>query len=100
MSPRPKKPRNCTCPHRPAGSTVFKPAGTPLKELGKIFLAPDELEALHLCDGEGLTQDEAGQRMGVSRGTVQRLAAGGREKVIKAIVEGRALIIGGDGQPG
>ena len=94
MSPRPKKPRNCTCPHRPPGSRVFKPAGTPLNELGKILLEHDELEALHLCDGEGLTQDEAGQRMGVSRGTVQRLVAGGRKKMIQAIVAGRALIIG------
>jgi predicted DNA-binding protein (UPF0251 family) len=93
MSPRPKKPRHCRCPHRPPGSEVFKPAGTPLKELERDTLRHDELEALRLCDGEGLTQEEAGERMGISRGTVQRLVGSGRKKVIEAIVAGRALVI-------
>jgi uncharacterized protein len=93
MSPRPKKPRNCACPYRPPGSSVFKPAGTPLKDLELVRLYHDELEALHLCDGEGLTQEEAGERIGVSRGTVQRLVASGRKKVIDAIVAGRALVM-------
>ena len=102
MSPRPKKPRSCCCPHRPPGSEVFKPAGTPLKELERSTLQHDELEALRLCDGEGLTQEEAGSRMGVSRGTVQRLVVSGRKKVIDAIVSGRALVIEttGAGEPG
>jgi uncharacterized protein len=99
MSPRPKKARTCTCPHRPPGSLVFKPAGTPLKDLAKILLAHDEFDALHLCDGVGLTQEEAGQRLGVSRGTVQRLVASGRKKLIDAIVEGRALVIAADALP-
>lgn len=93
MSPRPKKPRNCACPHRPPGSLVFKPAGTPLMDLEQVPLQHDELEALRLCDGEGLTQEEAGERMGVSRGTVQRLVTAGRKKVIDAIVAGQALIL-------
>lgn len=93
MSPRPKKPRNCACPHRPQGGSVFKPAGTPLKDLELVPLYHDELEALHLCDGEGLTQGEAGMKMGVSRGTVQRLVASGRKKLIDAIVAGRALVM-------
>ena len=93
MSPRPRKPRNCCCPHRSAGETVFKPAGTPLKELERIVLAHDELEALRLCDGLGLTQQEAGERMGVSRGTVQRLVTCGRHKVAKAIAGGAALVV-------
>ena len=95
MSPRQKKPRRC-CPHRPAGVEVFKPAGTPLKELEKIELPLDELEALRLCDAEGLTQEAAGIRMGVSRGTVQRLTASARKKVALALAEGKALVIGGD----
>lgn len=93
MSPRPKKPRNCACPHRPSGSSVFKPAGTPLKDLQLVPLHHDELEALHLCDGEGLTQEGAGERMGISRGTVQRLVASGRKKVIDAIMAGHALVM-------
>lgn len=96
MSPRPKKPRNCICPHRPPGSSVYKPAGTPLMNLEQVLLPHDELEALRLCDGEGLTQEEAGERMGISRGTVQRLVVAGRKKVVDAIVAGRALVMQGE----
>jgi predicted DNA-binding protein (UPF0251 family) len=49
---------------------------------------------MRLCDLEGLDQAAAGERMGVSRGTVQRLVKAGRETVIRTLVEGRALIIG------
>ena len=92
MSPRPKKPRHCDCPHRPAGM-VMKPAGVPTRSLAKIVLEIDELEALRLCDGEGLSQAEAGERMGISRGTVQRLVTSGRNKLISAIVDGKALVV-------
>ena len=92
MSPRPKKPRHC-CAHRRPDDLVFKPAGTPLVELAKITLQADELEALRLCDLDGLTQDAAGQLMGVSRGTVQRLVSSGRKKLVEALVLGRALLI-------
>jgi predicted DNA-binding protein (UPF0251 family) len=61
-----------------------------------IPLARDELETLHLCDGEGMTQEEAGVCMGVSRGTVQRLLANARNKVAKALVEQKALAISGN----
>jgi len=60
-----------------------------------IRLAQDELEALHLCDGEGKTQEEAGVCMEVSRGTVQRLLAAARRKVAQAIVGQKALAISG-----
>lgn len=61
-----------------------------------IQLAHDELEALHLCDGEGKTQEEAGSSMGISRGTVQRLLASARQKVARALVEQKALVISAD----
>ncbi len=73
---------------------VFKPIGIPAKDLPRIELYEDELEALRLCDMEDLTQEEAGVKMGISRGTVQRLLQSGRRKLIKAIVERYALIIG------
>ena len=92
MSPRPKKPRHCDCPHRPTG-LVMKPAGVPTRSLGKTVLEIDELEALRLCDSEGLSQAEAGTRMGVSRGTVQRLVTSGRRKMVEAIIECNALVI-------
>lgn len=46
MSPRKKKQRNCICPLREKLGLVFKPAGTPLKEMEVIILDHDELEAL------------------------------------------------------
>ncbi len=94
---RPRKPIHCSCPHRAGYSAVYKPAGTPLKDMEIVPLAQDELEALHLCDGEGKSQAEAGVSMGVSRGTVQRLLAGARCKVARAIVERKALAISNNG---
>ncbi len=89
MSPRPKKLRNCEgnfC------GRAFKPTGKPLSKLDQIELYRDEMEALRLCDREGLTQEEAGLKMGVSRGTIQRIITIARRKTAEAISEGRALI--------
>ena len=71
----------------------MKPAGVPTRSLGKTVLEIDELEALRLCDSEGLSQAEAGTRMGVSRGTVQRLVTSGRRKMVEAIIDCNALVI-------
>ncbi|MEN8190555.1 MAG: DUF134 domain-containing protein [Thermodesulfobacteriota bacterium] len=89
MSPRPKKIRHCEgnfC------GRAFKPTGTPMGKLEKIELFRDELEAFKLCDRDGLTQEEAGQRMGVSRGTIQRIITSARKKTAKAVAEGCALV--------
>jgi len=89
MSPRHKKPRVCGCPHR---GKAFKPTGIPMKEIESIMLYRDELEALKLCDLDDLTQEEAGARMGVSRGTVQRLLSSARKKAAAALTEGKAIV--------
>lgn len=65
-----------------------------MPELEVLSLGVDELEALRLCDMEGLHQALAGQRMGVSRGTVQRLVKSGRETLVRAVVNNAALVIG------
>jgi predicted DNA-binding protein (UPF0251 family) len=93
MSPRLKKPRHYNCPYRGDAEAVFKPAGTPLRDLEQIVIHRDEMEAMFLCDAENLTQEEAGKQMGVSRGTVQRLLAQARKKAIEAIVLGKALLV-------
>ena len=87
--PRPKKIRHCECGMH---GQAFKPAGRPMADLVEIPLHRDELEVLRLCDLEGLVQEEAGQRMGVSRGTVQRMLAAARKKTAQALVEGAALV--------
>jgi predicted DNA-binding protein (UPF0251 family) len=89
--PRPRKHRHC---RHYEGDRVFKPRSIPMPELEVAFLREDELEALRLCDLEGLDQAGAGERMGISRGTVQRLLKSGRETVARALVRGEALVIG------
>lgn len=73
---------------------MFKPRAIPMGELEVIELRLDELEAIRLCDVEGLDQAGAGGRMNVSRGTVQRLLKSGREKLARAVLESAALRIG------
>lgn len=56
-----------------------------------IELGLDELEAMRLCDSDGMQQEEAAHTMGVSRGTIQRLLESGRRKTLDALVNGQAL---------
>lgn len=65
-------------------------------DLQHIILHRDELETLKLCDLEGLFQEQAGERMGVSRGTVQRTLTSARKKTAEALVSGAALIFADD----
>ena len=59
-----------------------------------IIIEPAELEALRLVDLEGFSQEEAGTKMGVSRGTIWRLVKSARRKVAQAITEGQSLAVG------
>lgn len=93
MSPRCKKPRRCSCPFHGVSERTFRPVGMPLHCLEQTRLNHDELETMYLCDSEGLTQQEAGSRMGVSRGTVQRMLAAARKKVVNALVKGAVISI-------
>jgi predicted DNA-binding protein (UPF0251 family) len=56
-------------------------------------MSTDELEALRLVDYEGLMQEEAALRMGVSRGTVWRCLASARFKTAKMLVEATTMEI-------
>jgi predicted DNA-binding protein (UPF0251 family) len=88
--PRPRKHRRC---RQFDGDRVFKPRSIPMSDLEQIRLGLDELEAMRLCDLDGLDQEAAGHRMGVSRGTVQRLLQSGRTKTLRALLDSSALII-------
>ncbi len=98
MSPPKKKSRNCICPLREEVGNFFNPSGKPLNELDVITLEHDELEAIYLCDGQDLNQEQAGKMMGVSRGTVQRLLAAARKKMVEVLVGQKALAIVGEVQ--
>jgi predicted DNA-binding protein (UPF0251 family) len=88
--PRKKKIRCCNCS---VAGNIFKPVGIPMHNLDKVNLEIDELESLRLCDYEGLTQEEAGDKMGISRATVQRLLYSGRKKIIDALLSTKALVL-------
>jgi len=90
--PRPPKMR--TIRHVP-GSMYFKPQGVPLSALSEEVLGLDEIEALRLSDLLGLSLEETGQRMQVSRATAGRILERARRKVATALVTGRALRIKG-----
>jgi hypothetical protein len=53
----------------------------------------DELEAIRLTDMEGLYQDAAAERMGVSRQTYARILARARHAVAASLVERRMLVV-------
>lgn len=92
--PRPRKPRFVTAE---PGEQYFKPQGIPLRELESVALSVEELEAMRLIDCESLYQEEAAERMEVSRQTFQRVLREGRKKTTDALVNGKALgITGGD----
>lgn len=88
---RPEKTRTVSCVARGRG---FKPVGIPSPELEIETLRTDELEALRLADIEGLYQEAAAERMGVSRATFARILARARSAVARAVIEGKLLVIG------
>jgi uncharacterized protein len=88
--PRRIKRRNCRALD---GERNFKPSGIPRTELESIYLNIDEFEAIRLCDYDGLNQIEAGESLGVSRGTVQRLLISGRKKIVDALLNTKELVI-------
>lgn len=71
--------------------TVFKPAGVPTRDLEQLTLTLDEFEAIRLADYDGLYQEAAALRMGVSRQTFGRIIESARRKVADALVNGKAL---------
>jgi predicted DNA-binding protein (UPF0251 family)/predicted Fe-Mo cluster-binding NifX family protein len=90
--PRPlTKRRVCCCPR----TVLFKPAGIPARDLEEVVLSFDEAEAVRLGDGEGLYQQAAARRMGVSRQTYGRILESARRKIADALLGGKALRIGG-----
>jgi len=77
------------------GAKLFGPVGVPARELEKVRLAFDELEALRLLHLEGVTQAEAGRRLGVSASTVSRMADRAHHAVTEALVYGKAVCVEG-----
>ena len=89
---RPPKPRRLSRRYAP---TIYIPSvgGVPMADRPPVIVTPDEVEALRLVYYLGLSQSEAAERMGVSRGTLWRLLSSARRKVATALAEVRPIEI-------
>jgi predicted DNA-binding protein (UPF0251 family) len=75
--------------------SYFKPRGIPMMRLEEIRLTVDEREAIRLSDLLGMSHEEAGQRMGVSRATFGRIIQRARKSVADALINGKAINVEG-----
>ena len=90
--PRPKCCRKvCGIPDK----NYFKPRGIPLSELEEVVLNLDEYEAIRLADYEKLYQEEAAERMNISRQTFGRIIEAAHKKIADVLIKGKALKIEG-----
>jgi len=89
------RPRNCRRVGSMPESDYFKPRGIPLSMLEEVILTVDEFEATRLADLEGLYQEQAAEKMNVSRQTFGRIIDSAHQKVAEALVKGKALKIEG-----
>ncbi len=89
------RPPKCRLVCKEPDVTYFKPRGVPLRSLEEVTLTVEGLEALRLSEIEGLDQDEAAARMGISRQTFGRILAEARKTVARAVVNGMGLRIEG-----
>jgi uncharacterized protein len=76
-------------------SNYFKPRGIPLSMLDEVVLSIDEFEAIRLADLEGFYQEQAAEKMTVSRQTFGRIIELAHKKIADALVGGKALKIEG-----
>ncbi|WP_147677341.1 DUF134 domain-containing protein [Algibacter pacificus] len=92
--PRPKKKRKINGPPKMLG---FKPFGIRCCETDHVVMQYEEYEALKLVVYDDLSQDDAAEKIEVSRPTLTRIYNSALKKIGQAFVEGKAIIIkGGD----
>ena len=75
--------------------SYFKPRGIPMFDLEEVRLTVDQREAIRLSDLLGMSHEEAGRRMGVSRATFGRIVQRARMAVADALINGKAINVEG-----
>jgi predicted DNA-binding protein (UPF0251 family) len=75
--------------------SYFKPRGIPMIDLEEVSLTVDQREAIRLSDLLGMSHEDAGRRMGVSRATFGRIIQKARYAVADALINGKAINIEG-----
>ena len=73
----------------------FKPFGISMTDLEPAILLFEEYESMRLADYLGLTQEQAAEKMNVSRPTFTRIYEKTRRTIAQAFVEGKAIFIEG-----
>jgi len=76
-------------------SRCYKPCCCPEEEGHGISLQPDEIELIRLIDLEGLEQEDAAEKLGVSRKTAWRDLHEARRKIADALVNGKGINMAG-----
>ena len=89
---RPKCPRQINGLPR---SSYFKPRGIPVSSLEEVVLSVDEFESMRLADYEGLYQEQAAEKMNISRQTFGRILESAHRKVADVLIHGKAMRIEG-----
>jgi uncharacterized protein len=89
------RPRQCRRVGSMPESNYFKQRGVPLSALEEVILTVDEFEAIRLADLEDLYQEQAAEKMNISRQTFGRIIESAHKKVADALVKGKALKIEG-----
>lgn len=75
--------------------SYFKPRGIPMLALDEVKLTVDEREAIRLSDLLGLSHEDAGAKMGVSRATFGRIIQRARQVIADALIHGKAINVEG-----
>ena len=75
--------------------SYFKPRGIPMIDLEEVCLTVDQREAIRLSDLLGMSHEDAGRRMGVSRATFGRIIQRARNAVADALINGKAINVEG-----
>ena len=76
-------------------SRCYEPRCCPHEDGIVISLKPEEIELIRLIDLEGLEQEEAAEKLGVSRKTAWRDLHEARRKIADALVNGKGIEMAG-----
>jgi len=72
---------------------IYAPKGKTFSKLEKTYISPEEFESMKLCCGFDHCMQDGAKKMNTSAATFHRLKKNGQKKVIKAILENKAIII-------
>ena len=90
---RPHKARKINNPPKMKG---FRPFGMPSCVKASVRLKYEEYESIRLANYEMLSQDDAAQKMNISRPTFTRIYNRALKQIAKSFVEGKAIEMKGE----